>query len=246
MKKIITFFVCISLAPYLFCQIPDLQIEDPSGNFINLPDYLEDDRIYGLIIWSVQDPPSTAALEDYHNYYDDWVNAYDIEFLIVSIDEESLHNDVTDYVDQQSWSYTLFFSPSAEVMQAFGINTIPYIYLIDMNQEIAFETAGWLQGDLLDQEIEQLFTVGLEENHGLSNLQVYAAENQVVIETTTIQAFLAVSIYAIDGKLLYQHAYTNQASNQISVNTNHIPKGTIVIVRIETGDGRLMCRKIKV
>jgi thioredoxin-related protein len=244
MKKIINFIFLISLTFQLFGQIPNLQIKDTIGNFFNLPDYLENDKNYALIIWSAQIPPSISALEDYHNYYNDWVSNYNIEFLIVSIDEENIHDAVIDYVNQQGWQYTLFFSSSEDVMQAFGINAIPYIFLINMSHEIVYEVAGYLQGNLLDQEISQLFPNGLNELNTLKNLNVFSIDKNIIIETEIVMQFLKMSVFTIDGKKILHNTYDNEMLNRIQLETSSLSIGTIVIVKIENSYGDFITRKI--
>ncbi len=246
MKKLIQLTLCLTLTFQLFGQIPDLQIKDTSGTFFNLPDYLESDQNYALIFWSAQDAPSTGALEDYHNYYSDWLNDFNIEFLIISIDEENIHDDVIDFVDQEGWDYTLLFSSAADVTQAFGINQIPYIYLLDMNHAIVFEVAGWMQGDLLGQEIAQLFTVGINEHNTLKDIQVYGVNNNLIVNMETVQPELKISIYTIGGKMLFHSSYHNHSSNRLSIDIGNLSIGSIVFVKIETSEGEFITKKVMV
>ncbi len=243
MKNAINILLCVLLSLQLFGQIPSLQIQDPMGNFFNLPDYLENDKNYGLIIWSAQDPPSTAALDD---YYADWVSTYNLEFLIISIDEQLSQEAVNDYVNQQGWDYTLFFSPIDDVTQAFGINQIPYIYLINTSHQIIFETAGWMQGNLLDEEISQLITVGLDEHSALDHLRVYSLDNSVIIDMEPVSSSLRVSIFTLDGKAFFQNSYSNPTSNRLQVDTSTLPLGTIVVVKVEDSNGAFTARKIMI
>jgi len=244
MKIILNLACCLLLSFQLVAQIPDLQIQDTLGNFFSLPNYLEDDKNYALMFWSAQDPPSTAALEDYNNYYTNWLNDYDFEFLIVSIDDESLHDGVIDLVNQEGWQYSLFFSPATEVTQTFGINQIPYIYLINKNQEIIFEVAGWLEGNLLDQEISQNFTVGLHAHHPLKEMQIFSTNNNIILEMENVYPFLSISIITIDGKLLLQNTYDGPISNFLSIDARPFSAGTIVIASIASEDGNFISKKL--
>ena len=246
MRNIITFIFCIASTFQLFSQIPDLQIQDTLGSSYNLPDYLENDRNYALIFWSAQDAPSTAALNDYHNHFNDWMSNNNLEFVIVSIDEENIHDGVIDYVNQQGWRYHLFFSPAAEVAQAFGVNQIPYIYLINMDHEIVFEVAGWMQGDLLGQEIAQLFPVGLKEYKAFDNWKVYAIDNNIIVDADKFPPSLRISVFTMDGKLQLQYYYKNQISNQIKIGASSLPIGTMAIVKIEANNSHIATRKIMV
>ena len=246
MKNIINIILCILFTFQVVGQVPDLQIKDTLGNFINLPDYLENNKNYALIIWSAQDPPSTAALDDYHNYHNDWVSNYNMEFIIVSIDEENMHDGVIDFVNQQGWQYSLFFAPFTAIMQAFGISAIPYIYLIDANHDIVFEAEGWLQGDLLDQEISELFTVGLKDHSNLKGLQVYSSNKNLIIEMETVQPFLTISLFTVDGNLFFQKSYDNNMSDRLHVETGSIPIGTLVIAKIENNRGDFITKKVMI
>jgi len=246
MKALITLLFCFSFNLQTFSQIPDLQVQDVMENFFNLPDYLEDDKNYGLIIWSVEDPPSLAALDDYDNYYTDWVNDYNIEFLTISIDEEVSQEDVINYVNQQDWEYTLLFSTFPEVMEAFGIIEIPYIYLINMSQEIVFEIAGWLQGDLLEEEISELFTLGMEEQSALGSLNVYAIEENIIVDMEKIPSYLKISLYSVDGGLIIQNTFFKHASNRLTLNTRTISSGSFVIIKIENEKGDYVSRKVMI
>ena len=246
MKNILGLTFCFILAFQLPGQIPDLQIKDTTGSFFNLPNFLENDRNYAIIFWSAQDAPSTSALGDYHNYYDNWLNDHELEFLTINIDEENLHDGVVDYFNQQGWQYSLFFSPATDVTQAFGINQIPYLYLINKSHEIIYEVAGWLQGDLLNEEISQNFPVSLNEHNPLKEIHVYALNKNIIIESANAHPLLSTSIFTIDGKLILHKNYEYRLSNTRSIDTRSLSTGTIVVVRIVSQDGKSISRKIMI
>jgi len=244
MKNFAILLLCCSISFHLSGQIPDLQLQDTLGNFINLPDHLENNKSYGLIFWSALDPPSLAALDDYHNHYEEWNSNHNIEFLIVNVDESDMHNNVIDYVNDKGWDYILFFSIWEDVNQAFGINSIPYLYLINMNQEIVFEAAGYLNGELLAQEISQLFPSGLNDHFQFSNITVSSDMNNIIIRFENPQSHLLVSIFSMDGKLLLKKSYENQISEQVSINTTALSNRNFVIVMIENEKGTVITRKL--
>ena len=244
MKNFTILLLCSSISFHLSGQIPDLQLQDTLGNFINLPDHLENNKNYGLIFWSALIPPSLAALDDYHNHYEEWNSNHNIEFLIVNVDESDMHNNVIDYVNDKGWDYILFFSIWEDVNQAFGINSIPYLYLINMNQEIVFEAAGYLNGELFAQEISQLFPSGLNDHFQYSNITVSSDMNNIIIRFENPQSHLLVSIFSMDGKLLLKKSYENQISEQVSINTTALSNRNFVIVMIKNDKGTVITRKL--
>ncbi|MEO1258581.1 MAG: hypothetical protein AAFZ15_07280 [Bacteroidota bacterium] len=244
MKKLSNYLFCLLLSFPLIGQIPDLQVQDANGDFFNLPDLMEDDRNYGLIFWSAQDVPSVEALKDYHNYYSDWANDFNIEFLIIHIDPGVSQPDVVDFANQEGWGYTLLFASPADVYIALGVNQIPYIYLANQQQDIVFELAGWMQGFLFEDELAQLFPVGINEQSALKNIGVFSSGNNILVDTETVWPLLTVSTCSVDGKLLFQKTYKNQPINGMQINAAPLPTGTIVFVKIENEEGEFVTKKV--
>ena len=246
MKALLTSILVLSLSLQICAQIPDLQIEDTSENTYNLPDYLQGTQNYGIVIWSAQDPPSTAALNDYNDYYTDWVSTYNIEFIIINIDDDLTHQEVIDFANGNEWTYNLVFASSTETLEAFDINQIPYIYLVNMTQDIVYETAGWLQGNLLEDEIAQYFTVGLNELNTLSGISAYSNEEGLFIELNCHFNQLDIEVLTIEGKLLEKNQMFNLEPGVILFDIDKFQTSQVTLVRIMNELGAQYTQKVMV
>lgn len=235
MRFLFTAFLISIVISSLYSQVPNLQVTDTSGNNHNLPNYLQNNKNYCLFIWSAQDPPSTAALTDYNSYYSSWMANNNLEFLMINIDGPAMQTNIKNYVKQQGWTYTLLFSDTAAVVQAFGINQIPHIYLVTKGGQIVFNVAGWMQGNLLDQEINSQFPVGINDIQTLNLLKTWTSPGSFIIETQNYLKNLKAWLYQLDGKLIREQSYSD-VMGRIEMSTVGILPGTIVIVKVEWGN----------
>lgn len=243
MKNLFCVFALLFLSISAFGQIPNLQIRDTVNTAFNLPDYMQNDRNYGLIIWSAQDPPSVAALEDYHQHYSGWNSNYNIEFLVLSVDDSVQRKNVTSFMKTKGWNYTLIFANSADVLQAFGIQSIPYIYLVDQQQKIKYEVAGAAQGTALGQQISTHFTLGIELEKLRDFVTIATTEDKLVFKFAQSQKFIKISVFDLSGRLIHQQS-SEFSNSVITMETNALKRGTIAIIRVEDEEKIRMIKKI--
>ena len=207
MKHVMVLFLTAFMALGSYAQIPSLPVTDTSGNVSDLTDILQNGTNYGIVIWSAQDPQSIAALDDHNNYYSLWNNTYNVEFLILNIDDAVPHQDIIDYADSHSWTYELYFASSTETLQEFQIDQTPYIYLVNTDQEIVFETAGWPQGSLLNDEIIQLFPVGLEAIETSHKISAFSNEDILFLNFEKGYENISIELFSVNGKRFLERSF---------------------------------------
>ncbi|NND77558.1 MAG: hypothetical protein HKN39_05195 [Flavobacteriales bacterium] len=243
MKHFLAFFLALFIAIGSFSQVPSLQVEDASGSLFDLPDLFQNDTNYGIVIWSAQDPPSIGAFDDYNTYYNTWNSTYNVEFIIINIDDALPQQDVIDFYENHGWTYELYFASSTETLQAFDINSIPYIYLVNMDQQIVFEVAGWLQGNLLGEEISQMFTVGLGDI-GSANIDAFSNENILFLNFDQVYSNISIELFSLQGKRTFQRSFASVSPGDKMLQFGNNSNERISTLVIRSGIDVLVTKKV--
>lgn len=242
--RFIHFTAIFLLAANLQSQIPNLQIKDTLGTYHNLQAFLQSDRNYALIFWSVQDPPSQGALAAYDTIYSKWNTKNFVELLAISIDDSTMHANVLTYKNQQGWDYNIAYAKFSDVNLAFGIISIPHIYLIDKSQNIVYSASGWVLTSILDQKINQFFPTGVSSHNSQNGFSVYTAGKQIIIQNKGLQKQFSVRIYDLLGRKLYGELIAESAGETRLNNNLNLPENAMVLVEIEDESGRRFTSKI--
>ena len=136
-------------------QIPSsLVMEDLKGKKVNLKEYIaKKDKVTVISFWATWCKPCKEELDNIAaDYYDDWVDTYDIAFLAISMDNSRTQSKVPGIVDTKGWEYDILCNPENTAFQSLGFNSVPFTLLIDQKGNIVYKHSGYKSGDEEDLE----------------------------------------------------------------------------------------------
>lgn len=153
-------FVSLSFAfqPKRATQIPDVMVKDLKGAEVNLSDYSKDGKVTIITFWATWCKPCIAELDAMAELYDDWKEAYGVEIIAVSLDDQRTLNRLKPVVEAKEWEYTVLSDVNKDTQRAFNFQTPPYLVLVNKDGDIVYKHNGYLPGGEyeVEEELEKL------------------------------------------------------------------------------------------
>ena len=144
------FVLVASTASFAQKQLPEsLTMETLKGKKVKLKDFVaEKGKVTVISFWATWCKPCKEELDNIANdYYEDWVDEYDIAFLAVSMDDTRTKTKVPGIVETKEWKYDILCNPDNSAYQSIGFNTVPFTLLIDTDGNIVYKHSGYKPGD---------------------------------------------------------------------------------------------------
>ena len=69
-----------------------------------------------------------------------------MKIIAISIDQAQNINKVKPLVDNHGWEYEVLLDPNSELKKALGIQTIPYVLIVDGKGKIVYRHNGYTDG----------------------------------------------------------------------------------------------------
>lgn len=89
--------------------------------------------------------PCRRELNAIAEVYEDWQNE-GVRLVAVSIDEAQNVQKVKPLVVQEGWEYQVLLDEKGELARSFGIQSIPFVLVIDGNGKIIYRHTGYTDG----------------------------------------------------------------------------------------------------
>jgi thiol-disulfide isomerase/thioredoxin len=131
-----------------------LTLETMKGQKVNLKDYVaKKGKVTVISFWATWCKPCKEELDNIaSDYYDDWKEEYDIEFIAISMDNARTKSKVAGTVDVKGWEYDILCNPDNSAYQAIGFNVVPFTLLVDADGNVVYKHKGYKPGDEEDLE----------------------------------------------------------------------------------------------
>jgi thiol-disulfide isomerase/thioredoxin len=149
----IPLFVLFSLALSAQKTLPSVNVKTLDGKTVNLKEYAaQSGKTIIIDFWATWCSPCKKELDDIAELYPDWQEAYNVELLAITIDNQRALPKVPGIVETKGWEYTIFAGNEEEMRSAFNFQTIPQTLVADKNGNIVFEHNGYVPGDEVELE----------------------------------------------------------------------------------------------
>ena len=160
MKSLSLFFMGLLLcsASLLSAQssLPSAEVKTLDGQTVNLLDAYggENGKITIISFWATWCKPCQAELDAVADLYEEWQDAFPVELIAISIDDQRALAKVGPMVETKGWPYTILLGNENDMRNTFNFSSIPQTLVIDKMGNIAYIHNGYSPGD--EEELEEV------------------------------------------------------------------------------------------
>ena len=127
-------------------QLPSVTLKDINGKTVNTATLSNDGKPFIISFFATWCKPCNRELTAISEVYDDWQEETGVKVIAVSIDQAQNINKVKPLVDGSGWEYDVLLDPNSDFKRALGIQTIPYVLIVDGKGNIAYKHNGYTEG----------------------------------------------------------------------------------------------------
>jgi thiol-disulfide isomerase/thioredoxin len=156
--NLLTFFLCLSLLSFAQEKLPNVVLKDINGKSVNLSEITNDGKPFVINFWATWCAPCKRELNTINELYEDWQKDTGVKIYAISIDDQRTVDKVKPYVNASGWEYEVLIDTTGELKRALGVNSVPYIFLVDGKGNIVWKYNRYNPGDedILYEQIEKL------------------------------------------------------------------------------------------
>lgn len=149
MKKI--FFISVTalfaIAVQTMAQLPSVTLKDINGKTVCTDTLSNNGKPFIISFFATWCKPCNRELTAISEVYNEWQEETGVKLIAVSIDQAQNINKVKPLVDQHEWPYeTVLLDPNSELKRQLGIQTIPYVLIVDGQGKIVYKHNGYAEG----------------------------------------------------------------------------------------------------
>lgn len=147
MKKILTLAVMALLALDAMAQMPKFVLRDTFGNAVSTDTIGTSGAPVIVDFWATWCKPCRRELSAIAEVYEDWQADTGVRLVAVSIDQAQNTHKVAPVVAESGWPWEqVLLDPNGDLKRALGIQSIPYVMIIDGKGNIVYKHIGYTDG----------------------------------------------------------------------------------------------------
>lgn len=141
----------------LFAQdaLPDVEVTRLDGSKVSILDVVKENgkQLTVINFWATWCKPCRNELENIAYLYEDWMKAYDMELIAVSIDDAKTQAQIQPYINTQAFEYRILVDGNKQFFQAVNGITPPLTLIVDKDGNILEVEHGYIEGN--EYELEE-------------------------------------------------------------------------------------------
>lgn len=147
MRKFIVLMAAVLFsALYASAQLPSVTLKDITGKTVRTDTLSNDGKPFIISFFATWCKPCNRELSAISEVYDEWREETGVKVIAVSIDQAQNINKVKPLVDNNGWEYEVLLDPNSDFKRALGIQTIPYVLIVDGKGNIVYKHNGYTEG----------------------------------------------------------------------------------------------------
>lgn len=149
--------VLLASLTYLPAQttLPNVAAKTLDGQTVNLLEAYggNNGKITIFSFWATWCKPCQAELDAIADLYPEWQEAYPVELVAITIDDQRALAKVPPLVATKGWEYTILIGNENDMRNSFNFSSIPQTFVVDKKGHIAYVHNGYAPGD--EEELEE-------------------------------------------------------------------------------------------
>jgi len=137
-------------------NLPDLALKDMEGNTVQTLDLIQQDGPTVFCFWATWCSPCKRELNNYAEFYEEWVDETGVKIVAVSVDDQRSVNRVAPYVNSVGWDYDILLDPNREFSRAMNVNNVPHTFVVDRDGKVVWSHNNYADGDEYELQEELL------------------------------------------------------------------------------------------
>jgi len=139
-------------------RLPAVTLKTIDGQTVSTDTLSNQGRPLVISFFATWCKPCNRELTTISEVYDEWQQETGVRLVAVSIDQAQNTGKVKPLVDSHGWPYDVLLDPNSDLKRALGIQTIPFVLLIDGQGNIVYRHNGYADGaeDELYEQIRKL------------------------------------------------------------------------------------------
>ena len=127
-------------------QLPKVSPKDINGKSVVTDTLSNNGKPCIIDFFATWCKPCNRELDAISEVYDDWQEETGVKIIAISIDQAQNINKVKPWGDNHGWEYEVLLDPNSELKKALGIQTIPYVLIVDGKGKIVYRHNGYTDG----------------------------------------------------------------------------------------------------
>lgn len=135
-------------------KLPDITITDLQGKPVKILEYVKQSKITVISFWATWCSPCKRELDAIGELYPDWVEAYGVKLVAITIDNARALTQVKPLIEEKSWEFDVLVDSKQELQQALNFQPIPQTFVVDAEGNVLYQHEGYTPGD--EYELEKI------------------------------------------------------------------------------------------
>ncbi|MCR4919087.1 MAG: TlpA family protein disulfide reductase [Prevotella sp.] len=127
-------------------RLPAVTLKTIDGQTVSTDTLSNNGRPLVISFFATWCKPCNRELTTISEVYDEWQEETGVRLVAVSIDQAQNINKVKPLVDNHGWPYDVLLDPNSDLKRALGIQTIPFVLLLDGQGNIVYRHNGYADG----------------------------------------------------------------------------------------------------
>ena len=148
MKKIFALSIMAWIASIglLHAQLPAVTLKALNGQSVQTDTLSNNGKPFIIDFFATWCKPCNRELDAIAEVYEDWQEETGVKIYAVSIDQGQNINKVKPLVNNHGWPYEVLLDPNSDLKRALGIQTIPFVLIVDGQGNIVYKHNGYTDG----------------------------------------------------------------------------------------------------
>jgi peroxiredoxin len=158
-KNILIFILLVSCAlgftaPDSSKKLPDITITDLQGKPVSIVEYAKKSPLTIMSFWATWCAPCKRELDAVAELYPDWMDAYNVNLVAITIDNARALTQVKPLVEEKGWEFDILVDTKQELQQGLNFQAIPQTFVVDAEGNVLYQHEGYTPGD--EYELEKI------------------------------------------------------------------------------------------